>query len=1013
MLTQYGIDSNHDQIYFRFLFKLGDRRKPAQSLYNCFEELLEECGIRIEVEPDGTHVQEIASASGENDECKTEISATAALSPANATPRRTRRVSFESSPYANLQPAAPTGLVPGIWSSTALSQINGSGVSLQRPSTRATTRPTEKTGEQPLNDRLHGSQARKRRLTAQAMATKHTKANLETATDQAQLSPLGEAPTSQMRLRPASLVEATHATRNSVQVDVDARDTEPTPYTVNPDTPLYRPSQTQLMRDVHTFQDFKIRHTARAALQKWCAVAIRAETVHKRMLEKATRHDLETLRRQGFQQWRAHLRQKRKKTQKKLFFANLERRAGKARDLYLLTKAFTHWAQSSSDHVFRTLTIRRHLLALKYFNAWHDITLINDLKVNQHKLSRYIYLWKQACARNSTANSHAVILYEDSLIKTAYWRWFWAFCARRAPEWRVRKLKKKVFSHWASEQVQVSHRQKLVADLRRETNLKWVFSRWLQRARILGSRSCDADGFNRQRQLAHTLAFWRMHRKHTLPKQQISNMADWRVAGTTFAVIVNRYRAIRQAETVDRLRIMRNAWTSWNDALRREYVVKLINDRVLIEQLYRWALAQRGSLMRRSCERRLKQITLSEWTRASITRREAREAAAKSLQRSIHLSLMRSAIAHWKSRMSQAVQRDSLAFEFYAPRIVQEIIVMWSAKGAVIHKFHHEAERAAVYLPARRCLKGWRSAAAESKRLKRRNGYIEIRKRMKMKLAAKVLHQWRKIVDERLQSYKQANSWDRERLLTFATGLFRYWKARAVTLNAHNEEAGQHHLSVLAGQCLQQWSNLLRAQWRMEDLARLNSEMRITNLAFSWIHKIRLRAIEMRGRESNAQSLRNYYEKRHFQGIFRHWRDLSAEKRHLPQGQLFPPGSRREDRCADIKHTPDNTLGRTPETTTFHPASDLEDWIPSFEMNTGTMPTVGSLSTPSKRASRAKALVGMSTTPAGTPFQLRLRSHINTTPYSHRRAELGRSTNLRGSNFGTILEASPRTPDAE
>ena len=91
---------------------------------------------------------------------------------------------------------------------------------------------------------------------------------------------------------------------------------------------------------------------------------------------------------------------------------------------------------------------------------------------------------------------------------------------------------------------------------------------------------------------------------------------------------------------------------------------------------------------------------------------------------------------------------------------------------------------------------------------------------------------------------------------------------------------------------------------------------------------------------------------------------------------------------------------------------DTENWISKLEVNVNHTPLSGYLSTPSKRATRARELVGMSTTPIGTPFRQRLRSAMSA-PRSNRQKELGRSTNLRGSTFGTILEASPRTPGAQ
>ncbi|KAK4696719.1 hypothetical protein P7C71_g1248, partial [Lecanoromycetidae sp. Uapishka_2] len=59
ILPQNGLDPNHDQIYLRFLFRLGDGREEGQSLYARFEGLLDELGLQIEIIPDGEETQEI------------------------------------------------------------------------------------------------------------------------------------------------------------------------------------------------------------------------------------------------------------------------------------------------------------------------------------------------------------------------------------------------------------------------------------------------------------------------------------------------------------------------------------------------------------------------------------------------------------------------------------------------------------------------------------------------------------------------------------------------------------------------------------------------------------------------------------------------------------------------------------------------------------------------------------------------------------------------------------------
>ncbi|KAG7004867.1 glucoamylase [Physcia stellaris] len=598
VLAQHGINPDHDQIYFRFLLKLGDKTREGRSLYECFEALLEECGIRIEIDFNEGRVQEIPLDTDTAGSRDAEVRESTVPRANTNTPKRARRASFESFYDVVEDSIRPVEPLARSQAPTSLSQLHGDNAPAPRPSTRATTRDTEKPQAQRLLNRSLAAQAYKERRTAKEFANDFDSSHPGFVAKQTKALP-GE---------PSSVIQATRRslsspTRSFSEVGVlngnhvPLADTKHAPYTANQEVFLRPPTETQLMRDVDIFRHVSTRHVARTMLQKWCALGFEAKIHHKGMARQANSHDLGILMRQGYQQWHTKFLQRKKDVETRHFFKSLERRASKARDLYLLAKAFTHWAQIASDHVDRTSAVRRHLLELKCFNAWYEVTIINDLKVRQHRLSRCLRTWKQSHARTETSYTQAIILHNECVVKAAYWRWFWTFCERRAPEWRAGRLKKNLFGNWASRQHSLSYEQQLVADLRTEKIVTWSFLKWLESTRALLMRSREATSFERQNCLVHALEAWKLQWRYAPRVQQISNIVDWRVAGTTFAVVVTRYRASRQAENVRRLRILRNSWTKWNDALRQGYLAKRIDDRVLTEQLYKWALSHRCGLL--------------------------------------------------------------------------------------------------------------------------------------------------------------------------------------------------------------------------------------------------------------------------------------------------------------------------------------------------------------------------------------------------------------------------------
>ena len=82
------------------------------------------------------------------------------------------------------------------------------------------------------------------------------------------------------------------------------------------------------------------------------------------------------------------------------------------------------------------------------------------------------------------------------------------------------------------------------------------------------------------------------------------------------------------ARKVDRARILQTAWTSWNDALRCKALSQKINERLLVENLYRWVLQERLQLFQRTSESRV-QTRVLLWWRSKVEEDRDRLAATK------------------------------------------------------------------------------------------------------------------------------------------------------------------------------------------------------------------------------------------------------------------------------------------------------------------------------------------------------------------------------------------------
>lgn len=1023
ILPENGLNPDHDQIYLRFLFRLGDSRTQGQSLYESFEALLEELGFQIEFVPDEDEIQDntrIVDTS--NGEYAVNTQDNHRVGPQ----RRSRRASFNSMYDAEPESTRAIG--------SRRASISGIDVSQQfvldtRPSTRATTRKTEKTTSDPSPFKSAALQARRGRLKVEDFTNTLQQAQIKRKTAPRQGHDEGRqltAPTTPRRNVPIHASPSMRGVRQAAsagkalfdRVSVDSHNPQPA-FAVNQHERLYNPSRTQLLRDAEIFYHYRIRSVARDIVDKWCYAALQDKDQHEHMERLAAAHDTEILLRQAFEHWRVRLHARKQVAQIERYFKHQERRITRARDLMLLAKAFSHWEQCVRDERIRASNARQYILSIKYFQAWKDITLTNQHDIRLQMLRRSFGIWKHRYVQSLKENIKADLLLHRCIARNTYWRWFWAFCERRSPQWREGRLRRKYLLKWVTAFRNTRRTEQHVTTRIDDIARRRIFSRWVGKARVILEDLRRAAVFKQQKEGSHALQAMKMSTVYALLIRQASNMVDWRVAGATFTIFVMRYRFERQAAAVSRLRILRNTWTQWNDCLRWQAVAHRIDDRYCLEALYRWVIAERFLLLRRLSSERLKQRFLYKLVNECTSRQSHRERSCHLVQTSQRKALLQYCLARWHLKLDSHRHTRRMAFEFHSPKICHDALQSWTQSLAQSRKLHSWAKDAHFYFATRRVIKTWQIASVESKRQKRKNAYIQVTRQSKMNLAGGILQRWHGASSHVHDMQQEADVVYHDRLLQVGIRLYDIWKAHSELRFDQDSQASQHYQRRLLERHLYTWIERLEEQSRLEELADLTYDLRIKNLAFSWFNKLRLKIIELKGQEANAENLKTWYEKRRFRNILRQWQVQTTTKRPNPQ-QENKTFSSRVNRSKPRAIPPDeDPTSRAEDWTDF----DIGAWIPTAveeEADASSTPLPGYLSTPSKRAARAKALVRVSsTTPAGTPFEQRLRSQLRAMPRTPRRGGgLGRSTTtattavaaLRGSAFGVIVEDEPRTP---
>ncbi|MCJ1408790.1 hypothetical protein MMC19_002866 [Ptychographa xylographoides] len=1028
VLAQHGLDPDHDQVLLRFLFRLGHKRVEGQTLYEAFEALLGQLGIQILFDADDSASQEIDAGSETVDEPGVPNMSAAMRG-------RSRRASFSS-------------FCEGEDESTRASRQRGnSRASLShlpkiRPSTRATTRPTERGQSRNARSRTALASPSRGRLREYRSASgnpddNHTRISLYTRKDDHVQHRMSDETSGGQHEKSEHVYGS--PPHDDLDVWHDGTLYQSLVRNVNsslsiPGYSIPRPTETQLLRDADTWYHYRTRDVAGEYVKRWRVLAVQAYHQHNQMEKQAQLHDRRILLKQAYDQWRILFFSRRQLAETERFFGHLERRATKARDLYLLTKAFTHWAQSAFEEVERSSLARRHILRFRYFNAWLEITAVNELKVRRQRLQKFFGLWKGKQQDIYLENSRALRTYYENLVETIYWRWFWNFCERRAPEWRNSRLKRQFFTRWMQSR-EAEANCEIQAALSHNKSLKThYFVIWLNQIRSIAQSKRRAVIFRQAKLVIQCLNEWRKEHKYVPMIQHVSNMVNWRIASSAYSALIGRFQLEQKAKHVNRQRIIRNAWTAWNDRLRWQTLVRQTDDRLTVGALYRWVLAERFRLLLRLHDERLKQRVLrnlaDRWQ--NLTSQLHRSCEVVIARR--NTNLLRSLVERWTGQLHRQRQNRRLAHEFYAPRVAQETLRAWSTNTKHHLEMHTWAKDTIFYFRASRTLKHWQTAVIENRKRKRRKAYAAVRLMLKVNIARRIIYHWQSRTTHIMTLHKTAHNGNNERLLQFATSTFDRWHDRFIFALSENSEATQDFNADLAFQHLQIWIEHSRAHQAAITKAVDFATSHVQRAAYESLRALQLKVFEYRSHAQTAAELKGWNDKRHFLVLLRIWREEANRRRGLQAldfGRSFR-GRRTVSRLPSTKavlEVAEVTALQKSDEAVVDDEFEIRDWIPALEAQGSMTPVPGHLSTPSKRAARARALVGGigardirilgSTTPVTPAIPVGLRTPLLRRLHLRPSAESRLGGNQAGSSdaergkggFEDIIEQGTWTPE--
>ena len=987
ILPRIGLNADHDNRYARVLFKIGGLRSDG-TLYEKFEEILSRMGIDIEFD-----VQQDPDSDDQHESIHTGLEDTEASvafqdenNPPGGRPRRNsdsvwdlglesppkpqRRNSFSAYNKAKVPPIEDRrGVLREVLQQQPSNQLPREAQDLPGGNVGAWLIAEAASQRTPRGRSVstHGGlRIRRRSLSVvtgrPAPTTTTSNANSDEYPPESEITAI------------------TSAHEADVAESIDF-----------PQGPIPSKPSPGLMQ---TKADVILRHNssflARRQLWTWRDQALQHREDNANLESIAFQHDKNVLLSQAFDNWHKRCLVKRSIAETERFFAHLERRAVGARDIYVLHKAFTHWHGSAYEEAERTRAARRHILRTRMFNAWRDITAVNELKVRRQVLKKFFGEWqkKHTVIRNDTTT--AMHKYEGNLVENIYKQWAQKMWDIRATKWWVGGLKYRTLSLWnlAAQKILESHRT--AADERR-LQLAWDAWRiWRAKTRQHVNQDQQAVTFRETCLCINAIRKWRSETKVVPAKKALQTEVARRLLRDSFAIWQHHSRQGRQATAIDRMRIIREAWTKWRHKSRFRVMRVRVDQRVIGECIYKLMLARRIAIFDLKQRETLLYMTLQHWAnraqQSKYKRWDLEDVARQFSTRKLEQVVVR----HWAARCQNQQQLDANAQDFHASRLVQGVLSKWSEKQPQLRQLQQWSRDAEFYFLTSKTVKRWKASTEVSRREKRKTAYAQVRRMIKMNLGRGILLGWRSKAQQILDLQAQAQDLIRNKTVVIGMDIFDRWRARTEELGEMERKWKERVVRMY----FETWRDHSTAFRDFKEEAIINFQERRQSRA---IKKWRLVVLQMRGRSIQAAEVEEKNAKRIFRRMFNHWHQTAAEKRPFKRPEASEAGGPIQ-------------LGATARAEAWSDFGDEEgEWIRGLDEPVAATPLPRYLSTPSRRADRVVAAAARfsSTTPRAplsTPFERHLRAQYSGGTPTLRRPP-GRST-LGLGGFPDITERS-------
>lgn len=696
---------------------------------------------------------------------------------------------------------------------------------------------------------------------------------------------------------------------------------------------LNRPSEAELEMTAEGFQATSELRMLRRVFRTWLdetetlrrkrSLAVEYENSRRESIAKA--YDRRLLLKQSFDAWSGacaarRLEREHETRERQRVEALAQLLAGHVarRDRNFLVKAFDHWFMSVRYERKSVEKAHKILLMVRYFSRWRKIALDNAERARSLLLRKFLVLWRDKTARRLLVHEQAIAHFEERLMRKCYLDWYWKNMGRKVQDSHDLFVARNMFNQLCT-QMRQRKEQEYQAEDAHETYLATSIVGVLkQQTGRLREATASAELHRRTALLSKCFRAIRIAAKFCPNSNTLTLKVDSHLKLTAFRVWHLHFSLSRQAAEVDRKRVLQIAWTSWNDTLRSKALGQRIDERVLLETLYKWVLHTRLRSFQRAQDAKSSRRALLRWSSKLRNTKLALAHSQADFEASKRWRTLKFGMLRFNMAMRNHEDAERAATEFSNSRTLPDVLDVWKVRTGHARQLAKWAVDARFYCLTTRTIKLWREKTEEHQRTRRKEAYTRIRAKLKIKLARDCLARLHTKAAEVASMRQEAERLARKRVIKVGMDAFDTLRQKTVEFVELDLRAqATDHQKLLASAFTALTNHQAELTDMEQDAIRFRQETDIGILRLA-LRKIQWSTFQATQRAGTADALAARNRDLHIKHMLRHWASQTAARLAVRSAPPEPesPSLRPASRARSAERSATRALTSSPRSAT-------------------------------------------------------------------------------------------------